>query len=77
MFLLFIYNFKIVHHILAELRHVMTNLGERLSDPEVTEMVDEADFSQDGQVNYEGNYSVWYSKPHFVPQCTYKRAQYP
>eukprot|EP01026_Neomeris_dumetosa_P037565 TRINITY_DN30455_c0_g1_i1.p4 TRINITY_DN30455_c0_g1~~TRINITY_DN30455_c0_g1_i1.p4 ORF type:complete len:150 (-),score=34.44 TRINITY_DN30455_c0_g1_i1:512-961(-) len=37
----------------AELRHVMTNLGEKLSDEEVDEMIKEADVDGDGQVNYE------------------------
>ncbi|KAK6999844.1 calmodulin, partial [Biomphalaria glabrata] len=36
-----------------ELRHVMTNLGERLTDEEVNEMIKEADIDGDGQVNYE------------------------
>ncbi|KAF8347538.1 calmodulin [Amanita rubescens] len=38
----------------AELRHVMTNLGEKLSDTEVDEMIREADVDGDGQINYEG-----------------------
>ena len=37
----------------AELRHVMTNLGEKLSDREVDEMIREADVDGDGQINYE------------------------
>lgn len=37
----------------AELRHVMTNLGEKLTDEEVNEMIKEADLDGDGQINYE------------------------
>ena len=37
----------------AELRHVMTNLGEKLTDEEVDEMIREADLDGDGQVDYE------------------------
>jgi len=44
----------------AELRHVMTNLGEKLTDDEVDEMIREADLDGDGTVNYEGR-TVQYS----------------
>ena len=37
----------------AELRHVMTTLGEKLTDEEVDELIKEADMDCDGQVNYE------------------------
>lgn len=37
----------------AELRHVMSNLGEKLTDEEVDEMIREADIDGDGQINYE------------------------
>jgi len=37
----------------AELRHVMTNLGEKLTDEEVDEMVREAGADGDGKVDYE------------------------
>merc|ERR1712224_1143213 len=37
----------------AEIRHVMTNLGEKLTDEEEDEMIREADIDGDGQVNYE------------------------
>lgn len=37
----------------AELRHLMTNLGEKLTAEEVDEMIREADVDGDGQVNYK------------------------
>ena len=38
----------------AELRHVMTNLGERLTEQEVDEMIRVADVDGDGQIDYAG-----------------------
>ena len=38
-----------------ELRHVMMNLGEKLGEDEVDEMMKEADIDGDGEINYEGN----------------------
>ena len=38
----------------AELRHVMTNMGEKLTDEEVDEMIKEADSDGSGMVNYTG-----------------------
>jgi len=38
----------------SELRHVMTNLGEKLTDEEVEDMIREADLDGDGLVNYDG-----------------------
>ncbi|XP_066336426.1 calmodulin-like isoform X2 [Miscanthus floridulus] len=35
-----------------ELRHVLQNLGEKLSDEELAEMLREADSDGDGQINY-------------------------
>ena len=38
----------------------MTNIGEKLTDREVDEMIREIDVDGNGQVNYEGeaNYSI-------------------
>ena len=46
----------------AELRHVMTNLGEKLTDEEVDEMIREADIDGDGQINYEEFVKMMMSK---------------
>ncbi|GAA5965541.1 hypothetical protein JCM8115_001565 [Rhodotorula mucilaginosa] len=46
----------------AELRHVMTNLGEKLSDAEVDEMIREADTDGDGQINYDEFVKMMMSK---------------
>jgi len=54
----------------AELRHVMTNLGEKLTDEEVDEMIREADIDGDGQVNYEG--MLW---PNFVKLIEQKESK--
>jgi len=37
----------------AELRHVMTSMGEKLSDREIDELLREVDVDRDGQINYE------------------------
>jgi calmodulin len=37
----------------AELRHIMTTLGEKLSEDEVDEMIREADTNGDGQIRYD------------------------
>jgi len=46
----------------AELRHIMTNLGEKLTDDEVDEMIREADIDGDGQINYEEFVKMMMSK---------------
>lgn len=38
----------------TELSVVMTNLGEKLTDEEVDDMIKEADIDGDGQINYKG-----------------------
>jgi len=37
----------------AELAHVMTNLGEKLTDAEVDEMMREADLNGDGRIDFQ------------------------
>ena len=46
----------------AELRHIMTNLGEKLTDEEVDEMIRDADIDGDGQINYEEFVKVMMAK---------------
>ena len=49
----------------SELRYVMTNLGEKLSDEEVDEMIKTADMDGDNRVNYTGKtqqYKSQYAK---------------
>lgn len=41
---------------------MMTNLGEKLTDEEVDEMIREADIDGDGQVNYEEFVTMMTSK---------------
>ncbi|ELU05331.1 hypothetical protein CAPTEDRAFT_170720 [Capitella teleta] len=37
----------------AELRHIMTNIGEKLTEQEVDEMIREFDVDREGNVSYE------------------------
>ncbi|XP_059145788.1 uncharacterized protein LOC131932913 [Physella acuta] len=37
----------------SEIRHILCNLGEKLTDEEVDEMIREADLTGDGQINFE------------------------
>jgi len=39
-------------------RHIMTTMGERLTDEEVDEMLDEADADGDGEIDITGGYHV-------------------
>ena len=41
-----------------ELRFVMMNIGEKMSDDEVKEMMREADIDGDGQISYEGSFHI-------------------
>lgn len=47
-----------------ELKHVMSNLGEKLSDEEIGDMITEADLDGDGKVSYSGK-STDYEKNSF------------
>ena len=40
----------------AELRYVMANLGEKMTDEDIDEMLREADTDGDGQIDYQGMY---------------------
>ena len=37
----------------SELKHIMTTLGEKMTQNEVEDMIKEADVNGDGQINYE------------------------
>ncbi|KAK9247527.1 hypothetical protein V1506DRAFT_532199 [Lipomyces tetrasporus] len=46
----------------TELRHVMTSIGERLSDEEVDLMIKEADTNNDGRIDYNEFVQLMLSK---------------
>lgn len=56
----------------TELRMVMLNLGEKMSEEEVEHMIKEADEDGDGQVNYEGIFVYWTRSSYFLNRkgCT-------
>ena len=45
----------------AELRHVMTSIGEKLTDDEVAEMIREADQDGDGKIDCECRLPFYYA----------------
>lgn len=46
----------------AELRHVMTSIGEKLTDDEVDEMIREADQDGDGRIDCKNSYPTLHSQ---------------
>lgn len=46
----------------VELRHIMMNLGEKLTEEECDEMIREADVMGDGNINYEEFVTMMMSK---------------
>ncbi|MEM7132538.1 MAG: EF-hand domain-containing protein [Chloroflexota bacterium] len=46
----------------SELKHVMMNLGKRLTDEEIDKMIKEADLDADSRVNYEEFVKMMMSK---------------
>lgn len=46
----------------AELRHVMSTLGEKITESDVEEMIREADIDGDGKVNYQEFVKMMVSK---------------
>lgn len=50
----------------------MTNLGEKLSEEEVDDMIKEADLDGDGMVNYEGKINLIFSNLKLSPSTYFK-----
>ena len=46
----------------GEIRHVLTNLGEYLTDEEVNEVLREVDIDGDGTISFQGLFSLMLSK---------------
>ena len=42
----------------SELKQVMSNLGENMTDEEINEMLREADLDGDGQISFQGKVMV-------------------
>jgi len=55
----------------AELRHVMLNIGESLSEEQVDELVEEADIDGDGLVDYQEFAQMLESHKWFIPSTNY------
>ena len=54
-----------------DLKRVMTNLGEKLTDEELDEMIMNADLNRDGYVNYEEFVTLMTGGPHLTEQNYY------
>ncbi|KAK6936866.1 EF-hand domain [Dillenia turbinata] len=50
----------------SELRHVMTNLGEKLNDEDIEDMIREADKDCDGLINYNEFATIIMAKRHKI-----------
>ena len=46
----------------AELKSVMEQLGEEATDEDVAELIREADTDENGRIDYEGNWTLYYRK---------------
>jgi len=58
----------------AELRHVLSSLGEKLSDEEIDSLFANVDVDAGGAVNYEGVYISQRWQPGLPPCCEHRRA---